>query len=211
MLIVIDIQEDYIMTTESWAENEFKNADLGDKRRTERLIDIAETLGQNPQASFPEACQDRAELKAFYRFFDNDQIEPSAILESHVEATIERASEHKRVLAPQDTTYLDWTAHPSTEGLGPLASAHQQGLLAHNTLAFTEGQVPLGLLDQQVWARDSQTYGNQDPNRPIEEKESYKWLKSLDAVNQIAQKVPGTHFISMKNRSRISKPHIPEK
>ena len=41
------------MTTESWAEQEFQNADLGDARRTERLINIGKTLGENPQASLP--------------------------------------------------------------------------------------------------------------------------------------------------------------
>ena len=56
-------------TTESWAEEEFGNANLGDVRRTERLIEIASTLGENPQASLPEACSDAAELKATYRFF----------------------------------------------------------------------------------------------------------------------------------------------
>ena len=194
------IQKDIIMSNVSWAENEFKNADLGDKRRTERLIDMAETFAQNPQASFPEACRDNAQLKAAYRFFDNEQISAEAILDSHTDATISRLSEEAVILAPQDTSLLDWTDHPSTTGLGPLASEHQQGLLAHSTLALTEERVALGVLDQQVWARDSETYGKQDPNRPIEEKESYKWLKSLDAVNQIAQKVPGTHFISIGDR-----------
>jgi len=188
------------MSAGSWAENEFQNADLGDKRRTERLIDMAETLGQNPQASFPEACQDKAELKATYRFFDNEQIEASAILESHTQATVSRLREHKVILAPQDTTYLDWSDHPTTEGLGPLGSENQPGLLAHSTLALTEEKVPLGILQQQVWARDAETYGNQEPNRPIEEKESYKWLKSLDALNQIAKEVKDSHFISIGDR-----------
>lgn len=137
-------------TPSSWAEEEFQNANLGDVRRTERLIEMATTLGENPQASLPEACCDTAELKATYRFFDNDKISPDEILKSHILASINRLREHPIILAVQDTTYLDWTAHPATEGLGPLASAFQQGLLLHSTLAITPGKVPLGLLQQQV-------------------------------------------------------------
>lgn len=188
-------------TPESWAEEEFQNANLGDVRRTERLIEMATTLGENPQGSLPEACCDTAELKATYRFFDNDKISPDEILKSHILASINRLREHPIILAVQDTTYLDWTAHPATEGLGPLASAFQQGLLLHSTLAITPGKVPLGLLQQQVWARDPETYGvEKDKNRPIEEKESFKWLESLEAVNDIAKEVPETNLISVGDR-----------
>jgi hypothetical protein len=189
-----------ITTTESWAEEEFQNANLGDVRRTERLIEMATTLGENPTASLPEACCDAADLKATYRFFDNNNISPDEILKSHTLASINRLAEHPIILAVQDTTYLDWTAHPATDGLGPLASEFRQGLLLHSTIAFTPGKVPLGLLQQQVWARDPETYGNQEPNRPIEQKESFKWIESIEAVNEIAKEVPDTNLISVGDR-----------
>jgi hypothetical protein len=68
---------------QGWAAYEFAEADLGDARRTQRLIDLAETLGQRPTASLPAACGDPATLKAAYRFFDNDDISAEAILASH--------------------------------------------------------------------------------------------------------------------------------
>jgi hypothetical protein len=52
---------------QGWAADEFAEADLGDARRTQRLVDLAETLGQRPTASLPEACGDPATLKAAYR------------------------------------------------------------------------------------------------------------------------------------------------
>jgi hypothetical protein len=36
------------------------------------------------------------------------------------------------VLAVQDTTEVDWTAHPATKGLGPLGPRACQGLLVHS-------------------------------------------------------------------------------
>ena len=186
----------------SWAEEEFSAAELGDKRLTARLVQLAGVLGEQPQASLPDASGEPATLKAAYRFFDNEGVTPEGLLHSHVEATYRRMARVNLVLAVQDTTYLDWTTHPETEGLGPLASAARQGLLAHSTLAISEERVPLGVLAQQVWARDAETFAQlkDHKQRPIEEKESYKWLQSLTAVEAAHQACPGTHFVSVGDR-----------
>jgi Transposase DNA-binding len=119
-------------------------------------------LGAQPSASLPEATDDPAMLKAAYRFFDNDYVRAEAMLASHVQSTKRRMQAVPLVLAVQDTTYLDWTDHPATDGMGPLAAPSHQGLLAHTTLALTPERVPLGLLQQQVWARDAEVRRNQN-------------------------------------------------
>src|SRR5437016_4806551 len=81
-----------ITLMDSWAEEEFAAADLGDARRTKRLIALADTFARRPSASLPNAAQDPAMLKAAYRFFDTDAIEPDAILASHCTATQERCA-----------------------------------------------------------------------------------------------------------------------
>jgi hypothetical protein len=50
--------------TASWAEIEFGQADLGDERRTQRLIHLATALSDHPSAALPNACADPASLKA---------------------------------------------------------------------------------------------------------------------------------------------------
>ena len=71
----------------------------------------------------------------------------------------------------------------------------------HTTLALTPEHVPLGLLQQQVWARDPAVRRNQDhKQRPIDEKERQKWLTSLDAVRAARAASPTTHFISVGDR-----------
>jgi len=129
-----------------WAVNEFADAELGDVRRTQRLVELASVLAQHPTAALPEACGDGAMLKAAYRFFANDALEPQDILLSHIEVTYGRLAQVPVVLAVQDTTEVDWTAHPATTGLGPLGHTACQGLLVHSTLAFTPERVPLGLV-----------------------------------------------------------------
>lgn len=185
----------------TWAEDEFGAADLGDVRRTARLVQLATVLGAQPNASLPDATDDPATLKAAYRFFANDYVRAEAMLASHVQSTNGRMQAVARVLAVQDTTYLDWTDHPAATGLGPLAAPSHQGLLAHTTLALTPERVPLGLLQQQVWARDPATVRHGDhKQRPIDAKESQKWLISLDAVIAARMACPTTQFVSVGDR-----------
>lgn len=169
-----------------WALAEFGQAELGDKRRTARLVELASVLGSRPQVSLPQACADPARLKAAYRFFSNEAIEVSALLASHVAATQERIGTRERILAVQDTTYVDWS--------GPASPT----LLVHSTLAFTPERVPLGLLAQDTWTREEPRSDHKE--RPIEDKESYKWLKSLQAVCGTKQACPQTQFVSVGDR-----------
>ena len=90
----------------------------------------------------------------------------------------------RRVLVIQDTTSLDFSRHGGTDGLGPLEHIHRRGFFAHSTLAVSTAGVPLGLLAQQVWARDDAAVGKRATRheRPWVEKESYKWVTGLPTL-----------------------------
>jgi hypothetical protein len=186
----------------NWAVTEFADAELGDLRRTQRLVELAGVLAQHPTAALPEACGDGAMLKAAYRFFDNDAVEPQDVLLSHIEATYGRLAQVPLVLAVQDTTEVDWTAHPATKNLGPLGHSACRGLMVHSTLAFTPERVPLGLLAQQVWTRDPDDIGKRSRRKqlPISQKESQKWLTSLEAVFNARAECPPTRLVSVGDR-----------
>jgi hypothetical protein len=190
------------MASGTWAEIEFDEAELGDRRLTMRLQELAGRLAEHPSQSLPEACADGAQLKAAYRFFDNEQVTPAAVLASHVRSTTVRSTAETLVLAVQDTTSLDYTAHPATTGLGVLNDVKHQGFLVHTTLAITPERVPLGLLAQEVWTRDAASLGKRKPRkqRPLTEKESQKWLTSLEAVKAAQAQCPTTRFISVGDR-----------
>lgn len=186
----------------SWVEDEFGFADLGDERRTDRLIKLATSLAQSPTASFPEALKNQAELTATYRFFDNDQIDSEDILASHIGSSLDRLRSVPLVLSVQDTTEFNFTSHKALEDAGPLTNKNCQGFFAHTTLAITPERVPLGVLSQLVWAREKD-YPNKSKtrrDRPIEEKESNKWLLSLQATIDIQAHCNQTQFISVGDR-----------
>ena len=139
-----------------------------------------------------------------YRFFQNPKVTMDVLLNAHTEAAIGRIRQHRIVLAPQDTTMLNYTGHSMTEGLGPLGTNEDEsiGLLLHDTLAFTEDGTSLGVLDAQCWARDpdDRNKSRRRHDLPIEQKESVKWLRSFRKVAEVQRLCPETRLISIGDR-----------
>jgi len=120
----------------SWAAEEFRSIDLGDKRLNKRAFLLAEQLAAKPTASIPAACGGWAETQAAYRFLAQDEVEWSDILTPHIACTKERMQLHKVVLCLQDTTELNFNGQ-EIAGLGPLSYEAQRGLYVHPTYAPT--------------------------------------------------------------------------
>ena len=186
---------------EDWAQEEFGDADLGDTRLTNRLVSLVRDFYARPQASVPQACQSRAKTKAAYRFFEHPRINMDKVLEQHYESTLGRVSQQGLVLAVQDTTTLNYSAHPATENLGPIGYRLDKGigLIVHDTMTFTQDGTPLGLLDVQCWARDGADFGKKKRRHqlPIEQKESNKWLVSFRKVAEAQKRCPQTMLVSV--------------
>jgi hypothetical protein len=186
-----------------WAEEELGLATLDDQRLKSRLLTMARDFYERPQANIPQACQSRAKAKAAYRFFDHPETTMEKILDSHYEATLNRITHEKVVLAVQDTTSLNYTAHPATMGLGPISKVEGAiGLEMHDTMAFTVEGTPLGLVDVQSWARDPKEFGqnHRRHQRPIEDKESHKWLVSFQKTAEAQKRCPQTMVVSVGDR-----------
>ncbi|MFH1113813.1 MAG: IS4 family transposase [Pseudomonadota bacterium] len=187
-----------------WAADEFGNAELGDFRLTKRLVSLAQDMYARPQANIPQACQNRAKAKAAYRFLEHGKVTMEKILQPHYQQTVERLAEYPVVLAVQDSTSLNYTAHPATENIGPIGGSEDGpiGLILHDTMAFNLEGTPLGLLDVQCWARDPEKFGKRRSRAttPIEQKESYKWLKSFRRAAWAQEQCPGTVVVSVGDR-----------
>ena len=125
----------------AWVDTEFADTNLGDKRLTTRLMKIATDRALRPCVSLPQCFENAAELDNMYNFCDNPAVSHQAILQGHYNATQARIAEHKVVLAIQDTTYVNYTHHPATTGLGNLHDDKHQGLLLHTTLVTTPGRM----------------------------------------------------------------------
>ena len=82
-------------------------------------------------------------------------------------------------------------------GCHPFPSTGATGLLLHDTIALTPEGLTLGVLDAQVWARDKT---NKDDRRPIEQKESVKWLRSYEAAAAAQADLKKTRVVSVGDR-----------
>jgi len=189
---------------QDWAQEEFGAAALGDRRLNRRLLTIARDFYARPQAQIPQACQSRARTKAAYRFLEHPHTSMDVLIEAHRQSTCQRIAAHKIVLCPQDTTSLNYSTHPATANLGPIGSKREGiiGLMVHDTMAFSIEGTPLGLLDVQCWARQAEQFGKKHrrKQRPIEDKESYKWLASYQRVAEAQHQCPGTMLVSIGDR-----------
>ena len=195
---------DNLVTTDNqWAAEEFAQVELKDGRLNWRCQELATVLGQQPDAPINQACEDWADTKAAYRFFDNKKVTPGRILAPHQQRTVGRMGQHGLVLAVQDTTFFNYTHHPHSEGLGEIGNKKQKqrGFGMHATLALTPTGMPLGLLSQAFFTRPVDEPSHQ-PNElhklPIEEKESYRWLQAFEQT--IALTPDGVDVVTVCDR-----------
>jgi len=187
-----------------WVEEELGTAELYDPRLTQRLFTLVRDFSGQPQAPVPEACGSLAKTKAAYRFFDNKKVTMDALLRAHAESSVQRIKEQRVVLAVQDSTSFNYTAHPATQGLGLIGTSPEGplGLWLHDTMAFTPEGTPLGLLDVQCWARKVEEHGKKHRRKqlPMEQKESMKWLRSYRRVAEVQRLCPDTLLVSVGDR-----------
>lgn len=176
----------------SWAAQEFKDLDLGDARRTRRLIKLVDDLSAQPTGSIPVACGGWAETKAAYRLLDNPATDWREILEVHTQQTIKRMQGQPVVLCVQDTTEADFTSQPGIAGLGRLSYDAQHGMFAHPTLAMTPSGLVLGATDCWMWARK--------PKGQPDIKESIRWVEGYTIVADLAETVPGSRLVYITDR-----------
>jgi hypothetical protein len=184
----------------AWAYGELASVQLPDARLDNRLIQMVEDFSQHPEASCLEALGSKAAVDGAYRFWQNERVLPEAILAPHAEKAALRAQEHPVVLVAQDTTEIDLTSHPGTQGAGYLGSLHSRGLWLHSLLAISPQGVPLGLLRQFRWVRPFNQWGKRHKRRrrKIQEKESQRWLDGLAATEATLPQHP--HVVLMGDR-----------
>lgn len=194
------------LRSEQWVEAEFAQADLGHKDSTQRLVRIAQAKAHNPSAPYTECfAGDRHELKAYYRFINkqHERMNPTGILSGHRRQTIRRIKGQRRVLVVQDTTDLDFSDRLHCNDLGDIGKnqtgAVSHGLKMHSLLPLSETGLPLGVLGTSIYASH---YGNEEraQNRPIEAKESSRWLRTVDELAEVSQWAPETELMAVGDR-----------
>jgi hypothetical protein len=204
----LDISEG--LDEHGWAEQEFGDAPLGDRRLGKRLVESAAIQARTPGRAFSGAAQgDWPRVKGYYRMIDQPEdsaVRPEAILAPHRRRTIARMRAQQTVLCIQDGTDLNYASLAQCEGLGVIGTnqtgANSRGLHLHSTLAVTTEGIPLGVLDAQYWAPQPKS---QEPALPayaipIEQKKGFCWIKSLRDSHGLAKELPNTQQVCVMDR-----------
>jgi hypothetical protein len=174
---------------EKWAMETFSTAELGDLRRTDRLIKMARAIAENPSASLPESMRNWADTLAAYRFLDNPAVTHEQIMLPHWITTRQEAMRHSRVLLAADTTDVNLSSHETAEGLGPIGRGNKaQGFFVHTVLAIdADSQQLLGCMYQEPFVRQPAPKGETKAQRKKRVRESQVWERSIQAIGPVPE------------------------
>ena len=173
-------------TVLSFGQRNFGMADLGDKRRTRRLVDLADEMCRHPGGTLPDKLQHPNELRALYRLMDRPEVTHTVIMQGHTDHTRACIAELGTgvVLIVHDATELDYTSKTTLlDSLGQIGQGTRRGYICHNSLALRAdtGEV-LGLTAQILHHRaDRPKKETAKQSRERQNRESRLWLQGAQA------------------------------
>jgi hypothetical protein len=187
-MVSLDVKE--------WAETEFAGCELGDKRRTKRLVRYAAQAAASPDASTPKQTESWGDCKAVYDLMDEKDVTFAAITAPHHRAT--RARTEGTWLLISDTTETHFS-RAEVQGLGPTGNGGGRGFLLHSSLMVRpDGREIVGLAGQVIhYRRPVQREAGGAKRVRREDRESVIWGQ---VVEQIGRAPEGVRFIHVFDR-----------
>ena len=164
---------------------EYEGADLGDARRTKRLLEMVDAIAKSPDASLPNIFTGSAALEGSYRLLRNKHVTHEAILEPHRQQTAARGRACEMVIAAHDTTEFKFGKNPRKD-LGQVGKGKSHGFYGHFTLVIAgDSHLPLGVCALSTHRRDGKQAKNggksghsKRHNDP--ENEGLRWFRGVE-------------------------------
>ena len=184
------------LDTTGWAEQEFSTCDLGDKRRTRRLVQFAAQVASCPDGSTPNQTEYWSDLKAAYRLLDNRRVTFDAIASPHWNKT--KRQDAGVYLISCDTTEVNFGGNNEASGLGPLGPGFGRGFLLHSGLMIhPQTEEVLGLAGQRIRYRKPAAKKENSTQKLARDRESRVWGELID---QIGLPPEGVRFVNICDR-----------
>lgn len=184
----------------AWAESQFGNAELGDKRRTLRLVRMATRAAKAPGGRITGVFETPAERQAAYDFLEHESVRAAAVAEALFASTARASVGESKVFISTDGSSLSLTDHTNAKGFGSIGPAFPRncnGLKVMNALALTANGTPIGVAEQIYWTR--QARANHTTYRPVDARESVHWRNAVERIGgRYAEYAPQTmlHFLA---------------
>jgi hypothetical protein len=184
----------------TFGEEHFGAAMLGDRRRVDRLVRLANRIIMHPGGTLPDKINDPANLKALYRLMNMATVTHTSVLAPSRARTLELMSvADGTVLVIHDSTELDYSGLKSIPALGQLGNGSCRGYLTHNSLAIVaETREVLGLAYQKLAKRPTvTTKETREERRTRSDRETRLWT---DASRAIPAPAPGRRYVEVADR-----------
>lgn len=184
------------LNVNEWSQEQFGRCELGDRRRTARLVRYAAQAAADPSSSTPRQTECWDDCKAAYRLIDNEEVSFTAITAPHHQAT--RARSEGTWLLISDTTETHFPGR-HVRGLGPTGNGGGRGFLLHSSLMVRpDGGEIVGLAGQVIHYRrpvKREPGGAQRVRR--KDRESMIWSQ---VIEQIGPAPEGARFVHVFDR-----------
>ena len=170
----------------TWAIEEFGCADLGDARRTTRVVAMAARLSERPAGKVSVAFPTCAERQGAYGFLGNEQILVESLVDGAGDACARRSASESFVFVPVDGTSATFADTHGAKGFGVIGTyrAGARGLKVLSAIAVERTGAPLGLSAQRLWMRSSELPNRRSHvMRRVHEKETQHWIDVIRATS----------------------------
>ena len=175
------------LNSDDWAQQEFGSAQLGNKRRTARLVRCATLLSRMHGEPITGTMQtNHADMRGYYYFLEKANVHgitPEDILAPHRSRTIERMRMDKTVLCVLDSTNINYNTRPKSEGLDSIGrnqtTVESKGVHLHATLALNTAGLPLGVLRCSYRAQEKEHAAKMQ-----------QWVDDVQDVAAAAEQLP---------------------
>lgn len=176
-----------------WAEQQFGTCDLGDRRRTKRVVQLAAQVATQPDASTPKQTERWSDCKAAYRLFDQPDVTFDALIAPHCAQT--RAVDGGTWLILNDTTELNYGVNRDIEDLGRVGDGLGRGFFLHTAMLIgAETEEIVGLAAQELFKRPVRKLAPQSTaRRKLRARESEVWGRVIDRVGPPAEQARFIH------------------
>jgi hypothetical protein len=182
-----------------WAEQQFGSCELGDRRRTKRMVKLAAQAATKPDASTPKQTERWADCKAAYRLFSQDDVTFDAVIAPHCALT--RAVEPGTWLVINDTTEINFGYDRDLPGAGRLGGTGEgRGFYLHTAMIVgAENNELIGLAAQDLYTRPLKKLNRVSSARRKKKRarETDVWGRVIDRVGPPAA---GVRFVHVCDR-----------
>lgn len=186
---------------------EMADVDLGDERRSARLLEVMAQLASAPSGSLASMCESEAQAEALYRLLRNEHVDWLDVVQPHLDKTVDRGREAKRVLAVHDSSAFRVA---DAAKLDSYISTGKKGFVAHATLLFDLQGAPLGVAALEVLRRAKKQKRTKTRSgrsmtgaetAKLKGRESGRWWRGVEQVEDNLQGVHVTHVMDREGDS----------